>query len=72
MGRNPIAVARSASQHSRRARAIYRASAHATTGIAGERLFLVAPRLGNESGGAKPAAAGEKPGTPVRVDLALR
>jgi hypothetical protein len=39
-------------------------------GIAGERLFLVAPRLGAEGGGVKPT--GEVKGTPSRVDLALR
>ena len=44
----------------------------AAKGVAGERLFLVAPRLGNESGGVKPAGAGEKAGPPARVDLALR
>ena len=41
-------------------------------GVAGERLFLVAPKLGNESGGVKADGAGEKAGPPARVDLALR
>ena len=41
------------------------------TGVESERLFLIAPRLGNEPGSAKDAA-GESPGAPARVDLALR
>ena len=44
----------------------------AAKGVAGERLFLVAPRLGNESGGVKPAGSGETTAPPARVDLALR
>ena len=43
----------------------------AATGVAGERLFLVAPRLGDESGGVK-SESGGKAGPPARVDLALR
>jgi hypothetical protein len=41
------------------------------TGVAGERLFLIAPRLSNEADGEK-VAAGETPGTLTRADLALR
>ncbi len=44
----------------------------AAKGVAGERLFLVAPRLGSESGGVKPAGSGETAAPPARVDLALR
>ena len=44
----------------------------AAKGVAGERLFLVAPKLGDESGGVKSAGTGEKAGPPARVDLALR
>jgi hypothetical protein len=44
----------------------------AAKGVAGERLFLVAPRLGSEAGGVKTAVASEKAGPPARVDLALR
>ena len=43
----------------------------AAKGVAGERLFLIAPRLGDEAGGTKPPA-GDKAGDPSRVDLALR
>jgi len=39
-------------------------------GVQSERLFLIAPRLGDEAGGAK--VVGEAPGEPARVDLALR
>ena len=53
----------------RRAQAVK--DAIVATGIQSERLFLIAPRLGNEGGGAK-VAAGEAPGAPARVDLALR
>ena len=53
----------------RRAQAVK--DAIVATGVQAERLFLIAPRLGNESGGAK-AADGETPGAPSRVDLALR
>jgi len=41
------------------------------TGVQSDRLFLIAPRLGNEAGGVK-GADGETPGAPARVDLALR
>jgi glycosyltransferase involved in cell wall biosynthesis len=41
------------------------------TGVQSDRLFLIAPRLGNEAGGVN-GADGETPGTPARVDLALR
>jgi hypothetical protein len=44
----------------------------AAKGVAGERLFLVTPKLGNESGGVKSDVAGEKAGPSARVDLALR
>ena len=53
----------------RRAQAVK--DAIVATGVQSERLFLIAPRLGNEAGGAK-VAAGEAPGAPARVDLALR
>ena len=52
----------------RRAQAVK--DAIAVKGIAGERLFLVAPRIGNEAGGAKADAV--KSASPMRVDLALR
>jgi hypothetical protein len=42
-------------------------------GVAAERLFLVAPRLGNEArGAATPGAGVSLPASPMRVDLALR
>ena len=44
----------------------------AANGVAGERLFLVAPRLGNESGGVKSDGAARRQVHPARVDLALR
>jgi hypothetical protein len=48
----------------------------AAKGVAGERLFVLAPRLGDESPGApRPAAettAAAAQGSPTRVDLALR
>ena len=53
-------------------RSLANARAHAVKdaivakGVAAERLFLIAPRLGSEAGGTSPAAA------PARVDLALR
>jgi hypothetical protein len=53
---------------SRRGQAVK--DALAAKGIAGERLFLVAPRIGAETGGVKPT--GEVKGAPSRVDLALR
>jgi uncharacterized protein involved in outer membrane biogenesis len=53
----------------RRAQAVK--DAIAAKGVAGERLFLVAPRLGNEAAGTKPPAD-DKPRDPSRVDLALR
>jgi hypothetical protein len=40
-------------------------------GVAGDRLFLVAPRLGTETGGVE-TKAGDGPRSPARVDLALR
>ena len=43
----------------------------AAKGVAGERLYLVAPRLGSEPAAAKSAAA-DKPAVATRVDLALR
>ena len=53
----------------RRAQAVK--DAIVATGVQGERLFLTAPRLGNEAGSVKPAV-GETAGAPSRVDLALR
>ena len=53
----------------RRAQAVK--DAIVATGVQDERLFLIAPRLGDEAGGVK-AAAGETPGASARVDLALR
>ncbi len=53
----------------RRAQAVK--DAIVATGVQDERLFLIAPRLGNEAGGVK-VADGETPGAPARVDLALR
>ena len=53
----------------RRAQAVK--DAIAARGVAGERLFLVAPRVGTEAGGVK-ATASEKAGPATRVDLALR
>jgi hypothetical protein len=45
----------------------------ATKGIAGERMFLLAPRLGNERGAASSAAVTPAENAPpTRVDLALR
>ena len=38
----------------------------AAKGVAGERLFLVAPRLGNEAGGVKTAVPARRPG-PLRA-----
>jgi len=52
----------------RRAQAVK--DAIVATGIQGERLFVTAPRVGNEAGGVK-AASGATPGVPSRVDLAL-
>ena len=52
----------------RRAQAVK--DAIVATGVQGERLFLIAPRLGNEAGGVK-VADGETP-VLARVDLALR
>ena len=53
----------------RRAQAVK--DAIVATGVESERLFLIAPRLGNEAGGVE-GATGEAPGVPARVDLALR
>ena len=53
----------------RRAQAVK--DAIVATGVQSDRLFLIAPRLGNEASGVK-GADGETPGTPARVDLALR
>ena len=53
----------------RRAQAVK--DAIVATGVQDERLFLIAPRLGNEVGGVE-VADGETPGAPARVDLALR
>ena len=53
----------------RRAQAVK--DAIVATGVQDERLFLIAPRLGNEAGGLK-VADGETPVAPARVDLALR
>jgi len=44
----------------------------AARGVSGERLFLVAPRIGTEAGGVKSGAGSEKPRPATRVDLALR
>ena len=52
----------------RRAQAIK--DAIVATGIQGERLFVTAPRVGNDAGGVK-ATSGEALGAPSRVDLAL-
>jgi len=42
-------------------------------GVAAERLFLIAARLGDEAGGAAAPGAAAPPGSPpTRVDLALR
>jgi hypothetical protein len=55
------------------ARAIAVKDTIATHGVSDDRLFLVAPKLGDEPGGVKKAAqSADVAATPTRVDLALR
>jgi hypothetical protein len=54
------------------ARALAVKDALVARGVADDRLFVVAPRLGGDAGAATPAGATTPAGAPTRVDLALR